>query len=658
MNADRRRRLGLLGLLLSVLIGLTVWPTATSQADTELVSIELTTITPTVLTDSGELVISGRLTNQSNNPVQRVEVRLWRDATPLTSLDDLERAETSNQPSGATMDAPDARQSINQAGWLQPGETAQFSVRARLDPGASDQLWLSQPNAAYQVGVEVYGSTEAGSYQRLGRASSLMAYPGTATVSVGTIVLLNYRPTLLPLAASANQPPVFADDSLLEELHGRLEVLLRAGERPGTQVLIDPALYDEVSYLANAHRVIGPDGVAGPVIAAGNVVAQRWLDRIHQLAADNRLARTMSGSIDLAQAADAQRSDLITTAATLPAGHQLAELPLVVVPYQCELDQAAAVALPAADVSWVLADNLGPGRLVRTAEDRTIVTTDCAAAASSQTAVQRRGRLLAHQLIGARDQVPDIQLVTTAEQAEFASANESWRVLRPVPELIAAAAPAGSVAWPLAETPAVDQDLRTASDHAGQLLTAWGELVGETNTDELERKLFSGVWSSTFGRDNAQQIDWLARTIAPAEALTGPDGLQLRISDWVTTSADDNLLPVTVINTTDREVQVRVHFDSDNPLRISVEDSPLFSVQPGESTTVRVRPRTQGNGIVAVRAELTTSSGYLVGTPAGFSITGTEAGRVAWLIIVASGVVLLVATSLRVYQVRREHRHN
>ncbi len=168
--------------------------------------------------------------------------------------------------------------------------------------------------------------------------------------------------------------------------------------------------------------------------------------------------------------------------------------------------------------------------------------------------------------------------------------------------------------------------------------------------------MIAGALSTGLRNDPGARLAWLSLASQPTAELTTPSAIELRINDWVTTSADDNLLPVTVINNTRHAVLVRVQFDSENPLRIRVDDSELVSVQPGESTTVRVRPRTLGNGKVPITAQLVTSGGHPVGAPTSFVITGTEAGRVAWLIIVASGVVLLVATALRVRQVRRETR--
>ena len=63
----------------------------------------------------------------------------------------------------------------------------------------------------------------------------------------------------------------------------------------------------------------------------------------------------------------------------------------------------------------------------------------------------------------------------------------------------------------------------------------------------------------------------------------------------------------------------------------------------------------EGNGVVAMRAQVVTSGGHPVGTPVDFTITAAQSGRVAWIIIVASGVVLLGATA---YRVRSMHREN
>ena len=69
-----------------------------------------------------------------------------------------------------------------------------------------------------------------------------------------------------------------------------------------------------------------------------------------------------------------------------------------------------------------------------------------------------------------------------------------------------------------------------------------------------------------------------------------------------------------------------------------------------------MQPHTYGNGRVAVWAQLATAGGHPIGPPTSFVVTGTAAGRVSWLIILASGAVLLAATALRIRQVRHDNR--
>lgn len=655
-----RRTVGLLGLLLGLLLSLLVvvggLQVGSARAEApDQVGVELTSITPTVLAATGELVITGTVTNESPDPWSRVEVRLWRDATPLRTLAAIEAALVSTAPAGAVMESAPTRQSINAGQPLAPDETAAFTVRAELAPGAVEQSWLSEPDAAYRVGVEVYGWSPSEGYLLLGRATSLLAYPGEAPVTTATVVVLNHRPTLLPLEAATGRPQVFADDSLGGELRGRLDTLLRVGEQEGVLTVIDPALFDEVVALSRGYRVQSSDGSQLPGDPRTVALAAEWLRRVEGLNQQKRLARGYYGSVDVVGAATANRSDVVELARlALPGTHPLAGLPLVVVPAGYEID-AAAIGILADSRPWlVLASNVDRTEGLQAEGDVRVlaVVPDLAAAAAGP--VQARGRLLSEQLISAREQTVMVSAVGTEEQGLLELETEPWRRRESVATLLDSLPEPGPVA-PATTPPAViAPEVVDATDQVISLLEAWGELLD----DEQEgRKQLAGIvstgWSSTWGRDGTAQAGWLLRASQPAAQILASGAVQLRISDWVTTSADDNLLPVTVTNNAAHSVQVRVRFESDNPLRISVEDSEPFTVQPGESTTIRVRPHTQGNGKVSITAQLTTESGFPIGQPARFVITGTEAGRVAWLIIVASGAVLLVATTMRVRKVRQ-----
>lgn len=649
-----RRIVGLVGLLFalcSVVAGPAVRP-AVAEAPGS-VQVTLTSITPTVLSASGELVISGTVTNTTDSLLQRLEVRLWRDAAPLRSVAALSSG--ADQRTGAVMESASARQTINQNGTLAPGASADFTVRAILGPDADEQLWLSMPDAAYRVGVEVYGWPPSGGYQELGQAAALMPYPGSTPTRTATIVVLNHRPTLLRLAAAADQPAIFADDSLAAELSGRLGDLLSLSEAPGVWTIIDPALYDEVVALSAGYQVQAADGAVVAGSPAQARLAAAWLARLMVLADQGRLGRSLYSSVDVLAASNAGRQDVTAAASVLAPDHRLARLPLLITPADYQVDPATVQDLAAIEPWLVLARNLGGPAAWQSAGTLRLLAVNSWLASADQSEVELRGRLLSQQLLGAQQGQVSVSVVDSTAQAQLELAAEPWRVREPLPPLTETEPVGHALASVPSVTPA--PELIAATDRASQLLAAWGELVGDAPTEAgaLPAVITTG-WSTSFGRDTAAQVAWLERSVAPAADLLASDALQLRISDWVTTSADDNLLPVTVTNNATHEVQVRVHFESENPLRISVDDSELFSVQPGESTTVRVRPRTQGNGKVAITAQLTTAGGHPVGQPAAFVVTGTDAGRVGWLIIVASGAVLLVATMLRVRQVRDENR--
>jgi carbon monoxide dehydrogenase subunit G len=72
--------------------------------------------------------------------------------------------------------------------------------------------------------------------------------------------------------------------------------------------------------------------------------------------------------------------------------------------------------------------------------------------------------------------------------------------------------------------------------------------------------------------------------------------------------------------------------------------------------TVNVSPQATANGSVDAVVQLVTQAGNGVGTPEAFVIEATETGRVAWVIVIASGVVLAGMTVLRIRQVARAPR--
>ena len=112
--------------------------------------------------------------------------------------------------------------------------------------------------------------------------------------------------------------------------------------------------------------------------------------------------------------------------------------------------------------------------------------------------------------------------------------------------------------------------------------------------------------------------------------------------------------PATITNPTQVAIWVRLVFFSDNPQRITVPDSDVVRVGPGESQTLRVQPKATSNGVTSVHAHLIAADGTRLAPAAEIEITSTEYGRVGWIIIIISGAVVLGGTVWRIRSVQRE----
>jgi Family of unknown function (DUF6049) len=133
-------------------------------------------------------------------------------------------------------------------------------------------------------------------------------------------------------------------------------------------------------------------------------------------------------------------------------------------------------------------------------------------------------------------------------------------------------------------------------------------------------------------------------------------GVSLAASARVLMSSRTNEFPVSVVNRLTEPIRVRVVFASDNPQRMTISDSELMTVGPGQSQTVNVRPEATSNGLVNVTASLETESGSPVGRSRRIAVEVTDLSMIGWIIVVVSGAVLIAATALRIRQVRRKQR--
>ena len=175
------------------------------------------------------------------------------------------------------------------------------------------------------------------------------------------------------------------------------------------------------------------------------------------------------------------------------------------------------------------------------------------------------------------------------------------------------------------------------------------ELTG-TDRAALNATIAARAFNSAF-QSEQEAMDFVSAT--PSEKLA-PSAIRLSAASQFVMGSETNNFPVTISNPLPITVKVRVQFVSDSPNRIRVAPSELVTLGPGEHRTVSVSPSTTSNGVVTVRAQLTTEQGTAFGSVVPVEITATGLGRVGWIIIVISGAVVVGGTFLRIRAVQRE----
>lgn len=570
------------------------------------------------LSDPEQIVeLSGTLTNVSTEPIRYLNVHFWRLDQPITTPSRLD-AYTADVPLGArlTSEADGNLDILTRDEEFVPGQQAQFSVRASVGQLTQGSYPLTRDDAAYLLGVQVRGIPGVGGNQVVGEDQAVVVATGEPTESSAVV----------ELAAPVSWLPdgTFVDDSLASELTGRLGSLLSSAERDGVVATVDPALLEAVDRLTGEH-VVGGEERPGSGIAIG------WLERIRTLAGEGRLWRLPYGDPNLVRARDAGALDSTWEASLAATPGEWLGLPLVVV-VGAGADESLASTLDGASMIIVRgADGAAPGIL---GAARTSAVTDLPAGV-------RAGRLLAEELVAPR---PPLYLISSPHDDSLDRVAEQSRArIAPSDE------PAEPLTWPrpMAEDPwtAVTGSL----DEARATLEFRGELMGTDETTGLTY-LRAMAFSSGFA-DEAEATAYVEAN-TPAEIDTTL--VELSAAQSFVMGSRTNMFPATITNGLDFPVQVKIRFDSDAPQRISVPDVGPVTVQPGESATVDIVPEAAANGVTIVHARLATLEDTPLGDQVEIEITATDFGRVGWIIIVASGAVVVGGSALRIRAVQRE----
>lgn len=622
--------------------GLAAAPSTAHAVTEPQLQVTLNALTVSGTDPDDKVTLTATVTNTSADPVYGVQAILWRSRDPIRDPNTLRRAQLAESGWGSRMTAtPDHYRLITRStDPFAPGAKLQLTLKATMS-----DLGFDTDGAAYAFGVQVLGTSDQSSnYSVAGQIRTFVSLPGDA-VPVTSAVLLSTTPTKVV-------DGLFRNDSLSSELTGRLNSLLAAAEKPGRSWLIDPELLDEVRDQADGYQVISGDTT---VAGSGQAVAAAWLARYQQLDR-NWGAKTLYANPDVTGAAVAGNADVLSRALSVgDAVLGLSDLPLVVVPSGLVIDQTGLDYLSGLDDAAVLAQNSSSTQVLEPTTGGPVVVPVTGTTTSNPAPSTLESQLLSLASTVVAGSAGQLRLITSlADLAKDDASRPEWVHDRPIGELLASAK---SGSPELSST--AGQNLTPADfDQLKQLqhdFATYGEVAPSapilTQSAPALARLSASAWIRN-ARARADLVDALADRVGP-RALDA--GIELHASSRFVMSSRTNEFPITVTNKLADQIQVMVRVVSDNPQRLTIPASTVFTIDPGQSQTINIRPVASSNGVVVATAQLTSSSGHRISSGSRIVVEVTDLGMVAWIIVIVSGVVLVAATAFRIRQVRRRN---
>ncbi len=541
---------------------------------------------------------------------------------------------------------------------LEPGETAAF----RLDVPLGD---LVPGSGVYVVGVDVLATLPDGLRVFVASARTTVAVdiPSRPRLPVALLWPLATDPSLLPGGR-------LLDDAVAAEIApgGRLETLVEAASGDSVTWVVDPDLLSTVSAMTGGYEILLPPGSG-----SGGADAARFLALLGSAVTPSSEVRALppadpdvggllaagtappeTAALLAATEAQSPLSDLVGGDASplamlaqrrvtgevletyAAAGTSTAVLsPGTVV----STSGAAVVPLEAATPTAVLATRLVP--LVRAPDVR--------------PALEVRQRVLAETALAAAGQPTTSGLVLVpplrwrASAAVVTAALQAWGeapwvepvALRDVPRDVEPAALAADLPEPRAVPATVTTGLQSLRTDLRRLEPLF------PSPPLTEQDLAAATSRATSTAWIGQPAGGAAYVAALQQGLLGAEQrISLVLSESITLSSRSGRFPVTIVNDSDADVVVGVRFTSQNSTRLRVEDAPPTLLTAGEKRTVTAVALATANGRVVVSADLVTSEGDAVGTPAVTVVDVTDVGALGWT-VVAAGAVLMAAALVR-----------
>jgi len=654
--------------------------------------VTLDSMSPSVIPRKGPIVMSGTVTNTTDDTLTDVNLHPLTSYSPMTTAREVE-VSVESDPESFIGERIIAAGNFDSVPDLAPGATATWRIRVQ-----QSALQISGEEGVYWIGVQALAFDSDGIREVRGRARSFIPLVRGAQKAVPTSILLPVRRSVQHTA----QGRVSRADEWAAELDegGRLanltDFVRSSGTAPVTW-LIDPAVLDAVRDLGagNPERNLeptqpapgeegDPDAADGdqaqgdqPEAAdAGLPQATEWLASVRSLTARNPVLALPYGDIDAAAAARYEPS-LYTRAraqsATVLDGMQIESTPALVPP--SGLINPAALSLTPVDTQVFLSEEAIPKTYDDPADvpssidvaGRRIAITDHRVAVGGPGPDERTGMVALRQRILAEAAVRSLDgdtgdLVVDLP-SDFDPGTDSSQFFRGLENSFVDVVPAtvdrtgeapvvDRVAYP---TRQVVRELDQANFTAAQRMVEAGSRLDDVlvrNDTIGEQVLTEALCTVSY----QQRDDPVTAQVSATDQLAWLTARLLRIRieapSFVILSAASGPFAVTVSNDLDQPVRMRIEAQTSDGIVIRAPEE--ISLEGETRQTVQLKAEAGSIGVHPVRLVATDSKGNPLGSVDELDIRSNTVSKVIWVILGAGVGILMLSIPMRWARRRRQ----
>lgn len=680
-----------LGLVTGVVLGGATGPAAAAEDEADPLVVHIDTIDP-VLPRTGEIRITGTVTNTSDTTFTRVNTHAFASQSPI--LAPLLLASSATVPPsayvGERVTVPGTFDTIDS---LAPGETKPFT-----DSVPRDLLGVPDEAGVYWIGVHALGD---GAVPRDtvadGRARTFIPVlpRGDRTQELALVLPLRGRVWYDAdgrIGGEDRWARRLADGGSLD---GVLDTAEAAGVTPYTW-LVDPAVLVAVARLSvgNPARDIEPDEtvpgqeptptdtpsesesgsaaagtVSGAAHSAGSddadsaalsASAAAWLERFRTIVGTNQVLTLPFGDLDVSAAV--RNAPEVYAAAQARSAKVMSDLQFLssrpaVAPASGLLSPEAVAATPE-NTFLMLGDNAfavppTTSSTVRLLGHKVVVSSTGAesggpspTAAGDPLAVRQRVMSeAALRLMSGEDAPLVVELPTTWEGAEatsfFTGLDQPW--LRPVSvtSLQARQARAVNASSLLYSDTDVEAEVPMAGFLAAERANDAAALLEDVLTLQTTVAVQVGDEAFVTLSETHRKRPGAARIAADrvTEAIRDDLGsITIEAPPGVTLSSDSGPLGATLVNGLDQPVTVGIGVSSDGALTLTGDS--VRTLGPRARSVVRFKASTTEAGIHRVRLSVVSADGVALGSSDEVPIRAARVSALIWVLMVAGALVL------------------